>query len=116
MTTLTFTQLFKACIVEVIHNLWHAKLYRGNGLLRMLQEEWHPEWVLWKTMMTMKDVDRQAEALTPDPEIVPPIYWEEEEGETPLGGPMGFYYDFVDDSPGSPDPLQGAEQRQEDGE
>ena len=53
----------------------------------------------------MEDVDQQAKELTPEPKVVKPLYWEEEEGETPLGGPMGFRYDFVDDARSGSDPV-----------
>ena len=56
----------------------------------------------------MINVDQQAKDLTPPPEVIKPIYWEEGEGETPLGGPIGFTYKF-DDAPSSADPLQGPE-------
>ena len=108
MEGLTSAQLLRALVVEVIHNLWHAKLYRGVTWLRELQQAWHSDWVLWKTLMTMKDVDRQIEEMRHEPEIDPPLYWSQEEGETPLGGPLGYDYEF-DNAPGGADPVQGAE-------
>lgn len=108
MGGLTFTQLFKALVVEVIHNLWHAKLYRGNSWLEDLQQAFHPDWVIWRTMITMRDVDKQIEEMLDEPAAQPPIYWEQEEGETSLGGPFGYTYE-LDDAPGGADPLQGPE-------
>ena len=109
MRGLTSTQLIKALVVEVIHNLWHAKLYLGLSWLENIQEEWYDDWALWKSRLVMREVDKQIAAMIQDPEIPPPIYWEEEKGETPLGGPMGFYYDFVDKPSGGSDPVQGSE-------
>ena len=96
MKGLTSAQLFKALVVEVIHNLWHAKLYRGTTWMKDLQQAWLNDWVLWKTLTTMRDVDRQIEEMFYEPEIQPPLYWEEGEGETPLGGPLGYTYEFDD--------------------
>ena len=108
MGGLTFTQLFKALVVEVIHNLWHAKLYRGNNWLKDIQQAFHADWVIWRAMVSMRDVDKLIEEMLEEPTVKPPIYWEEEEGETPLGGSFGYNYE-LDDAPGSADPLQGPE-------
>ena len=87
-----------ALVVELIRVLWDKGLYRDNKWLRLCHDNWLHHWLDWRTHLTMEDVDQQAKELTPEPEIVKPVYWEEEEGETPLGGPMGFRYDFVDDA------------------
>ena len=115
LRSLTVTQRLQAVAVEIIRRLWDVGLYRSNKLLRMLHDNWVHHWVDVKAAAVMRSVDAQAEALTPEPEVVKPLYWEEEEGETPLGGALGYTYQF-DDAPSGADPLQGSEQRKEDGE
>ena len=106
----------KALVVEVIKTLWGQGLYRDNKWLWMCHNNWMPFWLDWRTDLTMSDVDRQIEEMFHESKIEPPLYWEEEEeGETPLGGALGYSYDFVDRSRGGADSLQGAEQRQTDG-
>ena len=101
--------------VDVIRRLWDKGVYQDNKWLKLVHQNWFSFWVDYKTCLTMQDVDQQIEEMFEDPEIAPPIYWEEEEGETPLGGPIGYTYDFVDPTPGPADPLQGSEQRETDG-
>ena len=98
----------RALVVEIIRNLWDRGLYRDNKWLRMCHDQWIGFWIDWRASLTMRSVDQQAKELTPEPEITKPIYWGEEEGETPLGGPLGYTYHF-DDAPGGADPVQGAE-------
>ena len=94
--------------MDIIRRLWEAGLYRDNKWLRMIHDNWIHHWIDVKTAITMDSVDEQVKALTPEPEVTPPLYWEEEEGETPLGGAFGYTYKF-DDAPGGADPLQGPE-------
>lgn len=94
-----------ALVVEIIRALWDKGLYRDNKWLRLCHSNWLHHWIDWRTSLTMEDVDQQAKELTPEPKVVKPLYWEEEEGETPLGGPMGFRYDFVDDARSGSDPV-----------
>ena len=104
----TVTETLQALTVEIIRRLWDQGKYRDNKWLRLCHDNWIGIWIDWKTQATMINVDQQAKDLTPPPEVVKPIYWGEEEGETPLGGPIGFTYKF-DDAPSSADPLQGPE-------
>ena len=90
-------KVVKALVVEVIRSLWDRGLYRDNKWLRMCHDNWIGFWIDWRARLTMKSVDKQAKELTPEPEIVKPVYWEEPEGETPLGGPLGYRYEFSDD-------------------
>ena len=46
---------------------------RSNTLVRMAMAHCFPDWVLWKTELTMKDVDRQTDELKEQ--------WREEENE-----------------------------------
>ena len=46
---------------------------RSNTLVRMAMTHCFPDWVLWKTELTMKDVDRQTEELKEQ--------WRDEENE-----------------------------------
>ncbi len=95
---LTVAKRLQALAVDVIRRLWDRKLYRDNKWLKMVHENWIGHWLDVKTAVTMDSVDRQAKNLTPEPEVVKPIYWEETEGETPLGGPLGYTYKFDQDN------------------
>ena len=105
---ITVTKRLQALVVDIIRRLWDRKLYRDNKWLKMIHENWIGHWIDVKTAVTMRTVDTQAADLTPEPEIIKPVYWEETEGETALGGPLGYTYRF-DDAPGGADPVQGAE-------
>lgn len=98
----------RALVVEIIRVLWDKGLYRDNKWLRMCHDNWIGYWIDWRASLTMKGVDRQIEEMSHEPSIEPPLYWEQEEGETPLGGALGYTYEF-DDAPSSTDPVQGAE-------
>ena len=105
---ITVTKRLQALVVEIIRALWDRKLYRDNKWLKMIHENWIGHWIDVKTAVTMRSVDAQAADLTPEPEIIKPVYWEETEGETALGGPLGYTYRF-DDAPGGADSIQGPE-------
>ena len=105
---LTVTKRLQAVAVDIIRRLWAQGLYRDNKWLRMIHDNWIHHWIDVKTAVTMRSVDAQAEALTPEPEIIKPVYWEETEGETALGGPLGYTYKF-DDAPSGADSVQGPE-------
>ena len=105
---ITVTKRLQALVVDIIRRLWHLGKYQNVEWLRMIHDNWIGHWIDVKTAVTMRSVDKQAEALAPEPEVVQPVYWEVEEGETPLGGPIGFTYKF-DDAPSGADSLQGPE-------
>lgn len=88
---------WRGLIVDIIVRCWDRDLYRDNKWLRMIHDNWLADWLDYRTAMTMKPVDKQIAALQQNPEIVEPLYWEEEDGETPLGGTIGFTYEFTDD-------------------
>ena len=97
---LTPTQVCQALVVEVIRRLWNRGLYRESKILQQIHDNWFDLWVEFKTQETMNEVDRQVEELNPNPvEFAQPVYWEEEHGDTPLGGPMGIRHDFTDNNP-----------------
>ena len=106
LRNLTVVKRLQAVVVGIIRRLWEEGLYRDNEWLRMVHDNWLHHWIDVKTAVTMRSVDAQAADLTPGPEVIAPLYWEEEEGETPLGGAFGYTYEF-DDAPGGADPLQG---------
>ena len=108
LRNLTVAKRLQAVAVDIIRRLWEAGFYRDNKWLRMIHDNWVHHWIDVKTAVTMRSVDAQAADLTPEPEIAPPLYWEEEEGETPLGGAFGYTYKF-DDAPGGADSVQGPE-------
>ena len=99
----TVTKRLQALVVEIIRRLWDHKLYRDNKWLKMIHDNWLSHWLDVKTNVTMRSVDRQAEALTPEPEVISPLRWEEDKGETPLGGSFGYKYEFSDDPKGVSD-------------
>ena len=105
---ITVTKRLQALVVDIIRRLWNQGFYRNIEWLRMIHDNWIGHWIDVKTAVTMRSVDAQAKSLAPEPEVVKPIYWEEEKGETPLGGPIGFTHKF-DDAPSSADSVQGAE-------
>jgi len=105
---ITVTKRLQALAVDIVRRLWDRNLYRDNKWLKMIHENWISHWIDVKTAVAMRSVDAQAAALTPEPEIIKPVYWEEETGETALGGPLGYTYRF-DDAPGGADSVQGPE-------
>lgn len=109
-----FVDRLKGLAVELIRLLWKNDIYPELPWFREVHDNWFEYWVAFKTEQTMREVDEQIEeALSKG--IDPPLYWDQEEGETPLGGPLDYRYQF-DDAPSSADPLQGSEQRKTDGE
>lgn len=86
-----------AFLVEVIRILWDKGLYRQNKWLQMIHDEWFEVWTIWRTGITMKDVDRQIEEMFHESEIDPPVFSEELEGETPLGGKMELRAPWLDE-------------------
>jgi len=101
---LTVTKRLQALAVEIIRRLWDRGMYRNNKWLQMIHENWIGHWLDAKTAVTMASVDEQAKDLTPEPELVKPIYWDIKEGDTPLGGPLGYTYNF-DDAPSGADSV-----------
>ena len=89
-------KVVKALVVEIIRVLWDRGLYRDNKWLRMCHDNWINFWIDWRTEKTMADVDRQIEDLFHESEMDPPLYWEEEKGDTPLGGAMGLRHEFTE--------------------
>lgn len=89
--------IWKALVVEVIRILWGGGHYRQNKVLQQVHENWLPFWVEWKTELTMKGVDRQIEEMFLESEIEPPVFSEEEEGKTPLGGKLELRAPWLDD-------------------
>jgi len=85
-------KLLQALTVEAIRRLWDRGLYRRNVWLKAIHENWFDIWVEWRTGLTMRSVDHQAEQLVKQWEeedtSADPIFTEELEGETPLGGEM----------------------------
>jgi len=89
---------YRGLVVDIIRRLWDRGLYRDNKWLKLCHEYWFDYWVNYRAAQTMADVDRQIEQMSEDPEIESPVYWEQEQGETPLGGPIGFSYEFNKDN------------------
>lgn len=100
---------YRGLVVDIIHRLWDDGLYVDNKWLKLVHQNWFSFWVDYKTCLTMQDVDQQIEEMFEESKITPPIYWEQEKGETPLGGLIGYTYEFADDGPGSSDTVQGPE-------
>ena len=89
---LELTEVIQALVVEAIRRLWGRGLYRDSKWLVMIHSNWVHVWVHWKTDLAMRRVDAQAEDLVEQWEeqdsSADPIFTEEKEGETPLGGEM----------------------------
>lgn len=103
--TFTWQQLVQAWAVEIIRRLWDEGKYRDNKWLRMIHDNWIGVWIDWKTDLTMRSVDQQAEELVElweadeDPAIDAFEYSERLEGDTPLGGEMRLRAPFMDETP-----------------
>lgn len=106
---ITVAKKLRALVVSIIRSLWDHGYLHNNKIIDLIYQAWLPDWIDVKTETTMASVDKQAKALTPKPEVVAPLYWEQKEGETPLGEAFGYRYTFVDDAPSGADPLQGPE-------
>lgn len=97
MRKLTPTEVFMAFCVEVVRQLWDRGLYRQNKYAQMCHDQWFEVWTIWRTGKTMEDVDRQISDLNPEPVVFgKPVYYEEQDGETLLGGAMGIRNEFTD--------------------
>ena len=84
----TLWEILQALTVDVIRRLWDDDQHVNNKWLRAIHANWFNVWVDWKTDLTMRDVDRQIAELFEESEVTPPLFTEELEGETPLGGEM----------------------------
>lgn len=105
---MSFINKLKGLVVEIIRIFWDHGLYWDNKWLKMVHANWFEFWVDFRAEQTMADVDKQIKEMSQEPKTKPPLYWEQEEGETPLGGAFGYSYKF-DDAPSGADPLQGPE-------
>lgn len=80
--------IWRALVVEIIRILWDQGLYRQNPWLLAVHKEWFKDWVEWKTQRTMASVDRQIEKINKTQAKEKPVFSEETDGQTPLGGFM----------------------------
>lgn len=98
--SLELTEVIQALVVEAIRRLWDQGLYRDSKWLVMIHDNWFDVWVNWKTDIAMRNVDAQAEDLVAQWEeedtSADPIFTEEKEGETPLGGEMRLRAPWMD--------------------
>lgn len=85
-------------VVDVIRMLWNHGLYRNNKWLKMVHTNWFNYWVEYKACNTMRDVDVQIEKLLEDSGVDKPIFTEEKQGETPLGGSMQLRAPWLDEN------------------
>lgn len=88
---------WKALAVELIRIFWNKGLYRQSKILKQIHFEWFDYWVQWKTSKTMEEVDRQIEKIFLESEIDPPVFSEQEDGETPIGGRMELRVPWLDE-------------------
>ena len=88
---------YRGLVVDVIRRLWDRSLYQDNKWLKACHEAWFSYWVDYRTCLTMQDVDKQVEEMFVEPEIDPPVFSEELEGETPLGGNMRLRAPWLDE-------------------
>jgi len=56
--------LLNAIVYEICRIFVDEKpTWRGNKWVKMIMDHCFPDWVEWKTELTMKDVDRQTEEI-----------------------------------------------------
>ena len=89
----TVSETCQAITVEVIRRLWDGGRYRDNKWAQRVHENWFELWVDWRTQITMRNVDSQADKILEDWEQADavaqaPRFTEALKGETALGGPM----------------------------
>jgi hypothetical protein len=89
--------IWKGLTVEIIKILWDHGYCRSYPWLQRFHDEWFPFWVELKTSIAMKDVDRQIEEMFMESEVDPPVFSEELEGETPLGGKLNLRAPWLDE-------------------
>ena len=66
--------VFNAIVYDVLWRFCESyPSLRSNTLVKMAMAHCFPDWVLWKTELTTKDVDRQTESLKEE--------WQKEENE-----------------------------------
>ena len=89
--------IYQGLVVEIIRILWDHGYYRDNPWLNRVHDNWFSYWVDYKTKQSMDEVDRQIEEMFLESEIEPPVFSEEKEGETLLGGRMELRAPWLDD-------------------
>ena len=89
--------IWEGLIVEIIRIFWDHGLFRDNPWLQRIHLAWFNHWVDYKTEHTMAEVDRQIEEMFLESEIDPPVFTEELEGETPLGGKLELRAPWLDE-------------------
>jgi hypothetical protein len=94
---MSFWDLFRGWFVDVIRRFWDRGQYRDVEWMKDVHKNWFPFWVKMKTYYTMKDVDKQIKDMFYESEVDPPVFSEEEEGETPLGGKMRLRAPWLDE-------------------
>ena len=94
---MNFWDLFRGWFVDVIRRFWDRGEYRDVKWMQDVHDHWFFFWVKMKTYYTMEDLDHQIEEMFPDSKIDPPVFTEELEGETPLGGIMRLRAPWVDE-------------------
>ena len=73
---ITVTKRLQALVVSIIRGLWDHGYLHNNQYARMVHDTWLHHWIDVKTTDTMRSVDAQAADLTPEPEVIAPLYWE----------------------------------------
>ena len=96
---MTLLDAVKAAAVEIIWVLWSFGILNDNDILIRIHANWFPDWVTFKTYYTMKSVDKQIRDIWEPSELDKPIFKEEEEGETDLGGMMELKSPWSEDVP-----------------
>lgn len=87
-----------ALVVEVYKTLVdrHPELLQVPYLARII-DALMPHWIEWRVEKTMASVDAQAQRIAGEPELMPVVFTETLEGETPLGGEMRLKSDISRD-------------------
>ena len=79
---------WRGATVEVIRLIWHYGYFRSNVILKKICKNWFDCWVDYKTQQLFFQVDQQIRSLAKEPTVESPIFSEEKDGETELGGEM----------------------------
>lgn len=95
---MSFWVFFKGWIVEIIRRFWDRGEYRDVEWMQEVHSAWFEDWVEMRTYRTLEEFDGMASEFFPPSEVSKPVFTEEKEGETPLGGIMRLRAPWLDET------------------
>lgn len=98
LSTMSFWVFFKGWIVEIIRRFWDRGEYRDVEWMQKTHTAWFEDWVEMRTYRTLEEFDDMASEFFPPSQVDEPVFTEEEEGETPLGGIMRLRAPWLDET------------------